>query len=309
MTTSLNISIGLAPIDVTGYTRYDNTVEGGITVEFTKDGNVANNTASDGSATSNTTTGYYQIALIPGSYNITAIKQEGETLVYLYESTLELKRGQEPKELDIDLSKESKTITGVTKDQSGNAVGSVTVEYMPDEDVENNTAHAATSTISDETTGAYSIELNIGSYNVTATKMDDVGMVVYESKSKLTVEEDDDGKIVTVSVDKKTVKLSGTVTYNGAGKENITLIFTKDETVNDNQAEYTYTMSSATGSYSAEVKPGEYNVTVVRDVFNISGVNYTYIISEDTNKIPSLETDIASGAPFNIKLEMKEADE
>jgi hypothetical protein len=71
------------------------------------------------------------------------------------------------------------------------------------------------------------------------------------------------------------VTVSGSTTYTGSGKANMTIFFTKDLNIKNNTAITTSVKTKANGIYSIELTPGSYNVTVEETV-NESGQNVTY---------------------------------
>jgi membrane-bound inhibitor of C-type lysozyme len=298
-------------VNTTGFTKYDTAVVGGIDIEFAKDGSIKNNTAVSKSVTSNVTTGYYTIDLTPGSYNVTIEKKEVNTTSYTYDAKLVLTKGQGTKEYNINLTKKTVTVTGYTQDEKGNKIGGVSVKYEPDKSVINNTAVAPGTPTSNETTGLYTIELKPGIYNITASKLtaseyvSQQTLVYYCEKPSVNIT--NESKIIDITVSKKSVSVSGTVSYDGTKKANVTyILFDIDELVKDNTAIFNYVTPDKTDSYAVELKPGSYNISVYSDVFNISGVNYTYNISEDTDKLVVSDSQISTGVkPFNIKVEMK----
>ena len=74
---------------------------------------------------------------------------------------------------------------------------------------------------------------------------------------------------------KVSITVSGNTTYNGVGKENITIIFSKDLRNASNTAVSKNVKSDSNGSYTIELTPGSYNVSVA-EVINESGENVTY---------------------------------
>ena len=167
-TTTLNISLELIPVKVTGKAIFDGVPMSGVTVDFEPDESEDKNTAESNSATTNDN-GEFTIDLKPGKYNYTASKTEGSTTIYKSEvQHLTLARGETSHILDdIILIKESVTVTGRTL-YSGVAVDNVSITFYPDYEKENNTAGYA-STSSDEN-GAYTIELSPGFYKINVHK-------------------------------------------------------------------------------------------------------------------------------------------
>ena len=157
-----NISIGLVPVDVSGYTKYENKAVGGITVKFDPDGAIERNTAESGQITSESN-GSYLVALNPGSYIVSISKIEGSTLVYSFNGKLKLDIGQGNASYDISMSKNSSTVSGITSFDGKNK-DNVSITFKPDGS-ENNTA--VTATAKSDANGSYTVELALGRYNVT----------------------------------------------------------------------------------------------------------------------------------------------
>jgi len=107
-TTSFNISIELLDVVVSGNTKYENNNLGNISILFSQDLSVSNNTAIGGTTLSDSN-GYYEIGLQPGHYNITVdqlVNESGQNVTYTYTGTLELKIGEGSKYLDILMARE-----------------------------------------------------------------------------------------------------------------------------------------------------------------------------------------------------------
>ena len=95
-----DIELGLAKIKVSGYTLFDGTPLDNVTIDFIPSGDVENNTAQSSYVKSNET-GYFEVYLTPGVYNVSAHKQElinetNTTLSYRYEGRIEIKIAQSP---------------------------------------------------------------------------------------------------------------------------------------------------------------------------------------------------------------------
>jgi asparagine N-glycosylation enzyme membrane subunit Stt3 len=110
--TIANISIGYAPIKVSGYTTYDSENIGNISVLFSPDVSVDNNSAVSAAATSDGD-GYYTVDLAVGKYNgyynvsvNTTIEENGQNVTYVFTGYLEIQMGEGRKSFDIVLAKE-----------------------------------------------------------------------------------------------------------------------------------------------------------------------------------------------------------
>ncbi len=165
-TKSFNISMDLTPVNVTGEALYQSEGIEGVSIEFTKDESVEDNTAEDKNVTTSSD-GTYSVDLRPGSYNITISKTvtQGteEILVYHGETdTLELTKGQGTATKDFTLIKETVTVSGtVTYEEE--LMEEVGITFTPYDEVNAISA----SVISDEN-GTYSAELLAGNYTINA---------------------------------------------------------------------------------------------------------------------------------------------
>ena len=161
-TQTFNISMSLAPINVSGYAKYLTTPVENATITFEKDGSVSKNTAVTSEANTDKT-GYYTVSLQPGTYNITVEKETTALEYYLEGEKLTITKGQEPASKDFALIKKSVTVTGTTL-YTGSYFSNVTIGFNKDTSVKNNTA--ITSKVISNIKGDYSIELTPGTYNV-----------------------------------------------------------------------------------------------------------------------------------------------
>jgi len=201
-TKSYNISLELTPVKLTGQTSYDGLGVEGVTIEFDKDESIGTNTAEDAQAITDES-GAYSIDLQPGNYNISAVKTDGTTIVYMLEGEkLEVAKGQDDTTKDIELVKKSVTISGVTSSYGTNIEKNVTIDFSPDTSLENYTAFA-TSTVSD-IAGSYSVEVTPGVYIITAESeefVEDDVYYTYEWTGSLTVSESEISTGKTFNID------------------------------------------------------------------------------------------------------------
>jgi len=189
---------------------------------------------------------------------------------------------------------------------SGEGIEEVTIEFNKNESVELNTAEAKTVTTTSG--GKYTVELQPGSYNVTLTKsiaQETEDALVYSNPfDTLELNKGQGSATKDFTLEKKTVKISGTVTYDDKNIENTTIVF---RPVNISLDVKTATViSDENGSYSAELMPVldnyvEYNLSASAN--NITGNNYEYYFTEI---ITISENDIKSGVVKNIVLSKKE---
>ncbi len=78
---------------------------------------------------------------------------------------------------------------------------------------------------------------------------------------------------------KASVTVSGRTTHNGVGTANMTILFTKDLRITNNTALTKSITTGKNGTYTVELTPGSYNVSVEK-VVNESGQNFTYTGTE-----------------------------
>jgi hypothetical protein len=160
-TKTFNVSITYAPITVRGYTKHGERNIGELTVKFSPDTLIKNNTAKEGTSTADNN-GYYTAKLMPGYYNV-SVDESVELGTYSFEGKLVLQIGEGVKSYDIPLTKESVTVSGTARyDTTGKF--NVTISFYPNEGVENNTAEYADVLTAEN--GSYVVELMPGSYNV-----------------------------------------------------------------------------------------------------------------------------------------------
>jgi hypothetical protein len=187
---------------VNGYTKYGDENVGGVSIQLLPDESVKNNTAIESSKSSNVTTGYYEIKLTPGSYNVSATQKVGQTTVYSYEDKLEVHMGEGTKTANIIMTKVSATVSGNTK-YNDNKVENVTIDFKPDTTVENNTAKFAVTTESDKN-GFYEVELMPGSYVVSVNEIvNEAGVNVtytYTYTGTLEIKDTDTDVIITYNI-------------------------------------------------------------------------------------------------------------
>jgi uncharacterized protein (DUF2141 family) len=146
------------------------------------------------------------------------------------------------------------------------------VTFAPDKSVQNNTAIQITAT--SDVQGIYAVKLKPGTYNVTIQKTES-GTTVYTFSGKLIVSIGEGTASYNIDMTKASVTVSGSTTYNNVGKENITIYFSKDSQIINNTAVTKSVKSDSNGSYTIELTPGSYNVSVLQ-VVNESGQNVTY---------------------------------
>ena len=161
-TTTFNVSIGYAPITVSGYTKHDGENIGDIAVTFLPDASIKNNTAQQVQVATDES-GSYTTKLLPGYYNV-SVKQYEATGNFTFAGQLFLKMGEGVKSFDIPMTKHSVTVTGKTL-HNGTPVANITIDFLLRPEIENNTAEDREDIKTDEN-GAYTVELMPGSYDV-----------------------------------------------------------------------------------------------------------------------------------------------
>jgi dolichyl-phosphooligosaccharide-protein glycotransferase len=167
-TSWVNISLTYAPVSVSGYTIHNATRIAAVPITFAPDNSVANNTATKQSTATSDSQGSFNVALLPGTYNVTVKKTEGATTVYTFTGKLSLAIGEGIASYDISLTKASVTVSGSTL-YNGVGKANMTVLFTKDVLVGNNTA--VTTSVKTNGTGGYTIELTPGSYNVSVEEL------------------------------------------------------------------------------------------------------------------------------------------
>ncbi|RLI66265.1 MAG: hypothetical protein DRO67_01410 [Candidatus Asgardarchaeum californiense] len=195
-----NISLNYAPIVVSGYTKHDSENVGDISIDFSPDNSIENNTAKQVTVVSDKN-GLYKAELMPGSYNV-SVAESGEKGTYSYKGQLSVKMGEGVKTFDISMTKESITVAGSTKHNDKN-IANITIKFVPDAEIENNTAEYAT-TQSDKN-GSYIIELMPGTYDVTVneTLSEDGQNVTYSFSESLEIKSTDISKTFDIILAKE----------------------------------------------------------------------------------------------------------
>ena len=104
-----NVTLDYAAITVKGYTKYGTQNIVNLSISFSPDKSVANNTAKQTSVTSDTTNGFYSASLQPGYYNISVyqtVNESGQDITYTYTGNLVVKKGEGIKTKDLLLQRE-----------------------------------------------------------------------------------------------------------------------------------------------------------------------------------------------------------
>lgn len=233
-------------------------------------------------------------SLIPGKYILNATVANTTTHYYDYIKqqpiTLEANTTL-TQNLSIDYA--TIAVNGVTK-SNGKNVGTIPVDFSPDQSVANNTAQGNSATSNPD--GSYTANLMPGSYNVTVTENGDHGS--YSFTGTLFLRMGEKTKSFDISLTKLSVTIQGDTTYSGSAVKNVTIEFSQDFTVPSNTAQDQITRSDTTGFYTVDLMPGAYNVTVVQQVSE-AGRNVTYTFF---GQLPVTSDEIPTGKTYNIAL-------
>jgi len=263
---------GVVYTDNNGDTKYTSGEEASnvqIQLTYTK----LNGTLKSVTSTTSSATGSYSfLSLIPGKYTLNATKQNTSTgnLVYRTEQTVTL-TANKTSWVNISLTYAPIIVNGYTTNNSIK-IASIPMTFAPDKSVKNNTAIQITTT--SDTQGLYTAKLIPGTYNVTVQKTE-TGTTVYTFTGKLIVSIGEGTASYNIDMTKASVTVSGSTTYNNVRNGNMTISFTKDSQITNNTAVTKSVKSDSNGSYTIELTPGSYNVSVY-EVVNESGQNVTY---------------------------------
>lgn len=191
----------------------------------------------------------------------------------------------------------------------GTPVSGVKVEFEPDESEDKNTAESNSATTDEN--GEFTIELKPGKYNYTASKTDGSTTIYDSDVQHLTLPRGETSHVLDdIILTKRSVNVTGTTIYKGETIDNVSITFFPDYEKENNTAGYASTQSDETGAYTVELSPGFYKININKEETNVSGVNYTYSVSNETNTLTLTDDYIDTGYTFNIKLErtVKESD-
>jgi len=252
------------------------------------------------STTTDETGTYSFSSLDPGRYIINATKRNSATgyLDYSIEEQVTLIEN-ETTSFNVSIDYATIAVSGYTKHGTEN-IGDITIDFLPDDSVENNTAEELS--VTSEEDGSYEAKIMPGYYNIT---IDDTGgdyEAAYLYTGQISVVMGEGVKTFDILMTKETVTVTGGTTYNGADIDNITITFLPDSEVENNTAEYASVMSDENGSYIVELVPGSYNVTV-DELVNESGQDVIYTF---TGLLEAKDTDVAIS--FDIALTRDEQD-
>ncbi|MGF3585020.1 MAG: STT3 domain-containing protein [Thermoplasmatota archaeon] len=142
-------------------------------------------------------------------------------------------------------------------------------------------AHIFVDTIKTDSNGRYKFtQLVYGQYIINVTKQPD-----YIGSEKVTLEENKT-TMLNISIGLKPVKVSGHTKYGTTNIDEVSIDFLPDESVQNNTAEKKSVKSDENGSYTVELSPGSYNVSVSKKqgqtlLYSFAG-NLTLRIGEGT---------------------------
>jgi len=264
---------GIVYRDANGDKKYTTGEQAsGVNIELTY-------TKLDGTQVHNDTTitdatGAYSFSsLIPGLYTVNATKlnMTTEHLDYLTTQTVTLTTNK-TSWINISLTYATVITRGYTTD-NGDNIGGIPITFAPDKSVKNNTAITQIS-VTSNAQGLYVAKLTPGTYNVTVKKTE-AATTVYTFTDKLVVSIGEGTASYDITVTKVSVTVSGSTKYNGAGKANMTILFSKDLGIAENPAVTKSVKTDRNGNYTTELTQGSYNVTI-EELVNESGQNITY---------------------------------
>ncbi len=184
---------------------------------------------------------------------------------------------------NISLDLVPSTVTGTAKyDNEG--IEDVQISFTKDMDY--NTNSAVNKTITTDENGTYSVELIPGKYNVSIEKKATQGTMqtlVYSAPdSKLSIDITEDTKTENFELTKHSVTVTGAVTYESLGRENVNITFTPKNT--SLGAKSAKVSTDENGEYSVELfAHEETNVTyeISAKGSNFTGNNDTYTASSE----------------------------
>lgn len=195
-TSTINISIDYADIEISGQTLHGSQSVSNIDIEFLPDMSVENNTAVE-TVISSDESGNYEGGITPGSYNVT-VDQFGENGKYTFEGKLSVIKGQGIETHDVILTKHSVSVSGLTTHNAA-SVSNITITFEPDMSIDNNTAEAGET--KSDIDGEYTIELLPGTYDVTVDEeVNESGQIMQYSYSGSLVVPDDVQATVTYNI-------------------------------------------------------------------------------------------------------------
>jgi len=254
---------------------------------------VDGNTMVVDTETTDETGAYSFSSLNPGIYLINAsVSNANGYLDYLIGSEVTLPEN-ETITFNVSIDYATIKLNGFTKHGTGN-IGDITIDFIPDEAVANNTAEQASSISLED--GSYIAELKPGQYNITIDDTSGEHDAAYSYSGQITIAKGEGTKTLNLIMTKKTVTVSGSTTYNSANIGNVSITFIPDSETGNNTAEFASVKSIGNGAFVAELMAGTYDVTV-DELVNESGQNIIYSF---TGLLEVKETDVT--VTYNIAM-------
>lgn len=219
---------------------------------------------------------YAFTGLYPGDYRLVAEEDDPLTPGVDYSGELQISLEENvTRWYNLSLDYAPVEVSGVTT-LEGNGISDISIEFLPDGLVANNTAVKASTNSSDA--GKYLASLVPGKYNISVETTTDDGVFSFEEK--LSVDVGSSALVYDIDLTKLSYEVSGTVTYGSTGKKDVVITFYPAIGVENNTAERAETISLDDGSYSVELLPGEYDVEVSQTATE-SGIAVVYSFSGD----------------------------
>ncbi len=322
-TLTYNISVGLAPVEVSGSVEYDgeDVEDKEIQIEFSPDLSVedpVNNTAVAKTAITNLNGEYTnelngetdeKFDLIPGVYNISISHKEGDVLVYTYnESGFTIDKSEtEINDKDIELTeKHSATITGYIVDKSSNVIekSGIALDFEIDESIENNSALKPFNPTTDSD-GYYLVELTPEGYYNISVNYTEGDVVVYTGSGD--IDSASDGTSQNISLTKESLTFTGNVEFNNQPVDDIEIDFSIDKSAEDNPAKSPDDPTSdENGEFTVELNnDASYNITIRSYTEEGKALVYSYDGQIDTASTSSLDISLTKHT-VNVSGETKD---
>jgi dolichyl-diphosphooligosaccharide--protein glycosyltransferase len=243
-------------------------------------------------------------SLIPGTYTIRVLEGKNyttELTVSLAENTTKI--------FNISAELFPVTVKGKTI-FDGNPISDIELLFERNESIKDNTAED--SIIITETDGKYSVDLTPGTYNISVEKYDEDNpdVLVYTLENKSLVFEVGEGirTDVNFELEKRSINVSGEIIYPlDSNIIDVGIRFIKDDSIEYNNATDSQLIST-NSSYELELSAGFYNVSLTTPIFEIDGLNYSYVLDNSSNYLSISDEDVLTGKSFDIELILIEND-
>ena len=202
------------------------------------------------------------------------------------------------KNISIDLK--PVTLTGETK-YNGESIEGVSIIFEKDETVDMNTA--SDNSIETDEIGSYNIDIQPGSYNITIDKVEGITTVYELLGEKIVIEQGQGSATKDFTLTKKSVTVEGTTLENESIASNVSLSFIPNFLLDNNTAVSAGAESDELGMFISELSPGTYDIEADTMPFEVNGINYTYIIADESKNLTLTENQISTGLTLEIKVE------